>query len=276
MAIRFDLTGKVAIVTGSSSGAGAAIAEVFAEQGAQVIVTGRTPKRAQEVVDGIIAKGGKAVFHALESSQEESIKTLIEDTVAQFGKIDILVNNAAGTTAHGATDIQLAKVPTDVWDDVMATDLRSVYLACRYAIPYMQKNGGGVILNTGSGGTSLGNRSQAAYSVAKGAIDVMTRNIACQYGKDNIRCNCIRPGLMIHKRNERLVPQYQRDIYLKEIELNRIGTPMDIAYTALFLASDEASFITSQVINVDGGMWCHAPQNTAMNEAEAEMAKQQQ
>lgn len=259
MAIRFDLTGKVAIVTGSSSGAGAAIAEVFAEQGAQVIVTGRTPKRAQEVVDGIIAKGGKAVFHALESSQEESIKTLIEDTVAQFGKIDILVNNAAGTTAHGATDIQLAKVPTDVWDDVMATDLRSVYLACRYAIPYMQKNGGGVILNTGSGGTSLGNRSQAAYSVAKGAIDVMTRNIACQYGKDNIRCNCIRPGLIVTPDNEPRIPQTLKDIFLSNIMVNRYGCPEDIGHACVYFGSDESAYVSGQVITVDGGLNSHVP-----------------
>ncbi len=270
----FDLTGKVAIITGSSSGIGAGIAEVFAEQGAQVIICGRATKRAQGVIDGIIANGGKASFHALETKDEASIKALIDDTAREFGKIDILVNNAANTTGHGLTDVKVADVDTEIWDDVIMSDLRSVFLACKYVIPYMQKQGGGAIVNTGSTGAAAGNRSQSAYSVAKGGIEMLTRNVAYQYGKDNIRCNCIRPGLVIHARNDRLAPQFMRDIFLKEIEVNRYGTPRDIGYMALFLASDEAGFVTSQIIDVDGGMFSHAPQNTPMNEAEAKLMKQ--
>lgn len=267
----FDLTGKVAIITGSSSGIGAGIAEVFAEQGAQVIICGRTTKRAQGVIDRIVEKGGKASFHALEATDEASVKALMDDTAATYGKIDILVNNAANTTGHGTTDLKVADLDTEVWDQVMMSDLRSVFLACKYVIPYMQKNGGGAIVNTGSTGAAAGNRSQSAYSVAKGGIEMLTRNVAYQYGKDNIRCNCIRPGLIVHERNERLTPQFLRDIFLEEIEVNRYGCPRDIGYAALFLVSDEAAFITSQVFDVDGGMFSHAPQNTPMNHAEAKL-----
>ena len=267
----FALTGKVAIITGSTSGIGIGIAEVFAERGAHVVVCGRNEERGAAVVSGIVENGGKASFHVMDAHSEMSIKALIDDTVAEYGRLDILVNNAANTTGHAATDIQIAEIPVEVWDSVFSSDLRSAFIACKYAIPYMQKNGGGSIINTGSTAAALGNASQGAYSSAKGGLEMLTRNVAYQYGKDNIRCNCIRPGLIIHPQNNRSVPGFLREVFMKETEVTRHGNPRDIGYMALFFASDEAGYVTSQIINVDGGMFCHAPQNTGMREATERM-----
>lgn len=270
----FDLSGKIAIVTGSTSGIGIGIAEVFAEQGAHVVICGRRPEKGQQIVDDFKAKGLKASFHVLDITSEESIKALIDDTVAEFGKLDILANNAANTKGHVQSDGNIADITSDFWDATMQSDLRSVFLSCKYAIPHMKKNGGGAIVNTGSGASIAGNNGMGAYSSAKGGIENLTRNIAYQYGKDNIRCNCIRPGFIITPQNQASIPDFMREVYLKETEVNRLGCPRDIAYTALFLVADESGYVTSQILTVDGGMWSHAPQNTGMKEAAAKLYQQ--
>ena len=191
----------------------------------------------------------------MDVNDEASIKALIDDTVMEFGKLDILAN-------HTAIDTKIADIPTKVWDSVFRSDLRSVFPACKYAIP-LQKNGGAIV-NTGSTAAVLGNHSQGAYSSAKGGIENLTRNIAYQYGKDNICCKCIRPGLIITPQNEKNVPPYLTDIFIKETEVNRHGCPRElIPPFSWFLTRLDVTF---QIINVDGGMWSHAPQNTGMKE----------
>lgn len=250
----FDLTGKVAIVTGSTSGIGVGIANVLASQGAQVIVTGRREERGAKVVDGIVAKGGKATFHALDIMSEESIKTLVDDVISQFGKIDILANNAASTNAK---DGNVADVSGDDWDHMLNSDLKSVFLMSKYVIPHMQKNGGGSIINTGSTAGVSGNDGWSAYGPAKAGVSILTKNIAYQYGKDNIRCNCVHPGLIVTPENDKLMPQAFKDVYLDEIDVNRYGCPEDIGYAVLYFASDESAFVTATDLLVDGGMMSH-------------------
>ena len=257
----FDLTGKIAIVTGSTSGIGIGVARVLAANGAHVVVTGRRENRGMEVVNEITSKGGKASFHRFDILDEESIRALIADTARDYGKVDIVVNNAASVDAQ---DGNVADLTAENWDYMLASDLKSVFLVSKYAILQMQKQKGGSIINIGSTAGIAGNLGWSAYGPAKAGVVNLTKNIAYQYGKDNIRCNCIQPGLIVTPQNDKNVPEFFRNIYLDEIEVNRYGCPDDIGYAALYFASDEAGFVTSQTITVDGGMMFHAPINTPL------------
>ena len=257
----FDLTGKVAIVTGSTSGIGIGIARVLARQGAHVVVTGRRAERGEAVAQEIRDEGFSASYHKLDIMDERSAAALIEDTVQSHGKLDILVNNAASVNAQ---DGNVADLTAEAWDEMLQSDLRSVFLLSKYAIPHMKRNGGGSIINTGSTAGVNGNLGWSAYGPAKAGVANLTKNIAYQYGKDNIRCNCIHPGLIIPPQHPSNVPQFFKDIYLEQIDVNRCGCPEDIGYMALFFASDEAAFVTGQEICVDGGMMSHAPIYSAL------------
>lgn len=263
----FDLTGKVAIVTGSTSGIGIGIARVFAEHGAHVVVTGRREGRGAAVAAEIGEAGGKASFHKLDIMDEGSISALIEDTAKEYGHVDIVVNNAANVNAEDGNVVDLTAAQ---WDEMLTSDLRSVFLMSKYAIKEMQKQKKGSIINIGSTAGAAGNLGWSAYGPAKAGVANLTKNIAYQYGKENIRCNCIQPGLIVTPQNDANVAEYFRQIYLDEIEVNRYGCPEDIGYMALFFASDEAGFVTSQIISVDGGMMAHAPINTALRKLSAE------
>ncbi len=257
----FDLNGKVAIVTGSTSGIGIGVARVLASNGAHVVVTGRREQRGLEVVAEITKNGGNASFHKFDIMNEESIKALIEDTARDYGHVDILVNNAASVDAQ---DGNVADLTAEQWDYMLSSDLKSVFLVSKYAILQMQKQHSGSIINIGSTAGIAGNLGWSAYGPAKAGVVNLTKNIAYQYGKDNIRCNCIQPGLIVTPQNDANVPDFFRKIYLDEIEVNRYGCPDDIGYAALYLASDEAAFVTSQTLTVDGGMMFHAPMNTPL------------
>lgn len=265
----FDLAGKVAIVTGSTSGIGIGIARVLAQAGAHVVVTGRREARGAEVVADIIAQGGSASFHKLDIIEEDSVRALMDDTACGLGGIDILVNNAASAHAEDGV-VDVADLTIEQWDDMMMADLRSVFLASKYALAHMIKQQSGSIVNIGSTAGIAGNMGWSAYGPAKAGVVNLTKNIACQYGTYNVRCNCIQPGLIVTPQNEAGVPQAVRDVYLDEIEVNRYGCPDDIGYAVLYFASDEAGFVTSQVLTVDGGMMSHTPINTGLRRMAAQ------
>ena len=250
------LSGKVAIVTGSTSGIGIGIAKVYAKEGAQVIICGRREARGQEVVDEIVAEGGKASYHFMDITQAESIEALMADTAKEFGKIDILVNNAANVALK---DGRVDELTLEMFDDIVQSDLRGTFYAIKCALPFMLENGGGSIVNIGSMASCGGDLGSTAYACAKAGVDILTQYTAQQYGKQGIRCNCIRPGLIVTPQNEAKVPQALKDIFLGSIMVNRYGCPEDIAHAAVYFGSDESAYVTGQIINVDGGMNSHAP-----------------
>lgn len=249
------LQDKVAIVTGSTSGIGIGIARLYAAEGAQVVVCGRRIEKGQGVVDSIIADGGKAVFHAMDITDPASIEALVNDTAAQFGKIDILVNNAANVTLK---DGRVDELTIEMWDSIFQSDLRGTFYITKCVLPHMRKTGGSIV-NIGSMASCSGDLGSTAYACAKAGVDVLTKSVALQYGKDNIRCNCIRPGLIVTPDNEPRIPQTLKDIFLSNIMVNRYGCPEDIGHACVYFGSDESAYVSGQVITVDGGLNSHVP-----------------
>ncbi len=250
------LKDKVAIVTGSTSGIGIGIAKMYAAEGAKVVICGRREERGQAVVDEIVANGGQAMFHFLDITKPETVDALIADTVATWGKVDIMVNNAAGMALK---DGRVDEIDLEAWDAVFASDVRSTFYCIKTVLPYMQENGGGSIVNIGSMASCGGDLGSTAYACAKAGVDMLTKYTALQYGKQNIRCNCVRPGLIVTPENEARVPDALKEIFLSNIEVNRYGCPDDIAAMCVYLGSDESSYFTGQVVTVDGGMNSHVP-----------------
>ena len=251
------LKGKVAIVTGSTSGIGVGIAKLFAAEGAKVVICGRRAEKGQAVVDSIVKEGGEASYHFMDITVTESIEELFADTAKKYGKIDILVNNAANV---GLKDGRVDELTLEMWDNVFQSDVRGTFYATKCVLPYMQENeAGGSIINIGSMASCAGDLGSTAYACAKAGVDMLTQSTALQYGKQNIRCNCVRPGLIVTPENEAYVPQALKDIFLSNIMVNRYGCPADIGHMCVYLASDESTYVTGQIVNVDGGLNSHVP-----------------
>ena len=250
------LKGKVAIVTGSTSGIGAGIAQQFAAEGAKVVICGRREAKGQAIVDGIARNGGEASYHFMDVTQTDSMEALMKDTAEKYGKIDILVNNAANV---GLKDGRVDELTLEMWDQIFQSDLRGTFYATQCVLPYMREKQSGSIINIGSMASCGGDLGSTAYACAKAGVDLLTQSTALQYGKQNIRCNCVRPGLIVTPENEAHVPQALRDIFTSNIMVNRYGCPEDIGQMCVYLASDESSYVTGQIVNVDGGLNSHVP-----------------
>ena len=249
------LKDKVAIVTGSTSGIGVGIARLFAAEGAKVVICGRREEKGQAVVDSITKEGGEATYHFMDITVTESIEQLLADTQEKFGRIDVLVNNAANV---GLKDGRVDELSLEMWDNIFQSDLRGTFYTTKCVLPYMQKNEtGGSIINIGSMASCGGDLGSTAYACAKAGIDMLTQSTALQYGKQNIRCNCVRPGLIVTPENDAYVPQALKDIFLSNIMVNRYGCPEDIGHMCVYLASDESNYVTGQVFTVDGGLNSH-------------------
>lgn len=251
------LKGKVAVVTGSTSGIGIGIARLFASEGAKVVICGRRQEKGQAVVDRILKDGGEAYYHYMDITDTDSIEKLFADTAEKYGKIDVLVNNAANVALK---DGRVDELTLEMWDNIFMSDMRGTFYATKTVLPYMQKNeNGGSIINIGSMASCNGDLSSTAYACAKAGVDKLTEYTALQYGKQNIRCNCVRPGLIVTPENDAHVPQVLKDIFTSNIMVNRYGCPEDIGYMCVYFASDESSYVTGQIINVDGGLNSHVP-----------------
>lgn len=250
------LKNKVAIVTGSTGGIGVGIAKLFAAEGAKVVVCGRREEKGQAVVDSIAKDGGEASYHFVDITAPESIEALCRDTAEKYGKIDILINNAANVALK---DGRVDELTLDMWDDIFKSDIRGTFYAIKCVLPFMKENKGGSIVNIGSMASCSGDLGSTAYACAKAGVDMLTQSTALQYGRDNIRCNCVRPGLIVTPDNEAHIPQVLKDIFMNNIMVNRYGKPEDIANMCLYLASDESEYFTGQVVTVDGGMNSHVP-----------------
>ena len=251
------LKGKVAIVTGSTSGIGIGIAKLYAAEGAKVVICGRRQEKGQAVVDEIKAAGGEAMYHFMDITSPESIESLMADTAAAYGKIDILVNNAANVALK---DGRVDELTIEMWDAIFQSDMRGTFYTTKCALPYLEKNeNGGSIVNIGSMASCSGDLGSTAYACAKAGVDMLTQSVALQYGKKNIRCNCVRPGLIVTPQNEAHVPQALKDIFLSNIMVNRYGCPEDIGHLCVYLGSDESTYVTGQIMTVDGGLNSHTP-----------------
>ncbi len=241
------LEGKVALVSGSTRGIGRSTAEMFAREGAKVAVTGRTVDRGEKVVAGIRAAGGVAEFFPLDITDEHSVHSAMDAVAERFGKLDVLINNAAPTDAVSTLVKPLTDYTTEEWNRILLGTLTgNVFWACKYGIPHLIAAGGGSIVNISSGQSVVGLSGFAAYSAAKGAINSVTRTLAVENAEHDIRVNTIVVGRVIaHKKDT--------GVSVGPGHLTRLGTPDDIAYCATWLASDESAFVTGSLVTADGG-----------------------
>ncbi|HET9917711.1 MAG TPA: SDR family NAD(P)-dependent oxidoreductase [Candidatus Binatia bacterium] len=242
------LQGKVALVTGFGSGLGQAIAIMFAKEGAAVAGISKTEAKGLETAAIIDKAGGKALFRAGDVCDSAQLAALIGDAVKRFGGLDILVNSA-GVRTNGS----ITEITEDDWDRTLDTNLRAVFVASRLAIPEMQKRGGGVILHIAARSGMLGQAGRAAYCASKGGMVTLTEAMAMDHAKDKIRVNCICPGPTRTPMVDTSTPE-KLARYKTRVPIGRIGEPEDVAYAAVYLASDEASMVTAAILPVDGGM----------------------
>ena len=242
------LQGKVAFITGFGSGLGQAIAVMFAKEGAAVAGTSTTESKGQETVTMIEKVGGKALFRQGDVGNSAQMKSLIHETVKQFDGLDIVVNSA-GVRTNGS----ITEITEEDWDRTLDANLKGAFVVSRLAIPEMKKRGGGVILHIAARSGMLGQSGRAAYCASKGGMVRLTEAMAMDHAKDKIRVNCICPGPTRTPMVDTSTPE-KLARYTTRVPLGRIGEPEDIAYAALYLASDEASMVTAAILPVDGGM----------------------
>lgn len=245
------LEGKTAVVTGAASGMGAAIAGLFAEEGAKVIVADLDQQGIDVVVNSIKAKGGEAIGIVVNVSKEEDVARMTELASSKYGSLDVLVNNA------GIMDdfMPIEDVTNELWERVMAVNVNGPMYACRLAVPIMLKQGKGSIINIASIGGLEGSRAGATYTASKHALIGLTKNIGFMYAQKGIKCNAIAPGGVNTNIGKNMHPHpfgYER-CTSGGASMPRMGESMEIATAALFLATDESSFVNGSVLTADGG-----------------------
>lgn len=251
--------GKVAIVTGAAGGIGSATAATLAREGAAVVVADIAREGGRQVADKILAAGGRATYAFLDVTDPTSFREVAMQAVDSYGQIDILHNNAAGTHLY-AQDTDLGSMDPADWDEIMTLNAKSVLLGCQAVLPIMEKQGSGAIINMSSTRAALGAMDLAAYGASKAAVDSFTRYVATKSGKRGVRCNSIQPGFIETAQSKALhAKEDGLSALMRHVSLPEPGSPDDIASLVLFLGSDEARYITGQMIRVDGGMLSHQP-----------------
>jgi len=247
------LANKVAIITGSAGGMGKAAAELFAREGASVVVTDIAAAEGEETVRGIRDAGGSAIFVKANAANEEDVRHMVDTAIVAFGHVDVLYNNAGIMPAE---DGSVTDITEATWDRIMDVNLKSAFLCSKYVIPHMVKQGKGSIINVASFVAFMGcTVPQDAYTASKGGMLALTKSFAVQYGRHGIRCNAICPGPIETPLLRVLwTSEEARDLRLNRIPLGRFGEAKDIVYMALYLASDESSWTTGAWLMVDGGI----------------------
>lgn len=247
------LDGRVAIITGSGSGIGRKGAQVFAAEGARVVIADVSEPTGRETQKLIEESGGKALFIRTDVSNNAGVERMVKLVTERFGRLDILWNNAATTKLCNEQDRPVHLLPEAVWDQMLAVTLKGVYLCCKHALPHMMTSRKGVVINTSSTDGLIGQGGYDSYTAAKGGIISMTRSMAVYYAQFNIRINAICPGFIHTPLQDPWLHNPQSRRAIEDLHLTRIGLPEDIAKFALYLASDDAEYLTGGIYNIDGG-----------------------
>jgi len=255
------LAGKVAIVTGAASGIGRAGAIAFADEGAKVVVADIDRNRGEETTAEIVSRGREAAFAELDVTSESAVIRMVEDAAARWGRIDILFNNAGIVLVKPLEQMTEAE-----WDRVMGVNVKAAFLAIKHVVPHMRRIGGGAILNTGSIASFTGQYQTPVYSASKGAIALLTKSLALDYGRDHIRVNCICPGItdtpMLREHmGQGAGGEANIRSRLSRVPTGEILSPQDIARAAVYLVSDDSAGITGILHVVDGGLLAAAEYN---------------
>jgi 3-oxoacyl-[acyl-carrier protein] reductase len=244
------LSKKVALITGAGSGMGRASALLFSQEGAKIAVADIDEKGAEESVAMIREKGGDAVSVKADVSNASDVAGMIDMAIGTFGRLDILFNNAG----YPMVPTPLENVDEALWDKIMAVNVKGIFLACRHALPIMRRQGSGVIINTASISGVRPRPGQAPYAASKAAVILLTKALAVELAPFNIRVNCINPTATETPMLPKLgATESTRKNIVSTIPMGRMALPEDIAYAALYLASDESSMVTGSAIDVDGG-----------------------
>lgn len=244
------LGGEIALVTGSTAGIGREIARAFGSEGARVAVTGRDRERGDAVTAEITDAGGEAVFLPADLNVEAACAELVAQVVARFGGLTVLVNNAVAGTA--GRDGPVGDVSTADWDAIVRVNLTAAMWLCRAALPHMQRSGHGSIVNVSSRQAERASAGFAAYIASKGGLNALTRSIAVDYAKHDIRCNTISPGYVLNDRRDAdMTPE--RRARMEGMHLTRLGRASDVAHAAVYFASSESAFVTGANLPLDGG-----------------------
>ncbi len=250
------LQGQVAVITGGASGIGRASANLFAAEGAAVVIGDLAEQDAVAAAAEITAAGGRAAGVAVDVTDEASLAALVETAVTQFGRLDVMCNHVGGSNPR--LDLDVMGLDLDEFDRTMNLNVRSTVLGCRLAIPHLIEAGGGSIINTASVGGLSGDFTQTAYGTAKAAVLRLTQYVATQYGHERIRCNALVPGAVMTPALRDNLPAEMIEGIRRHNALPFIGEPDDLANAMLFLASPESRYITGQALVVDGGMSSHS------------------
>ena len=251
------LSNRVAIITGATSGIGKATALLLAEEGADVVITGRRSRLGEQVVDEIGRTGGRGLFIEADHRQAGDCSRVVERTLADFGRVDILFNNA-GIVTSGTAET----TAQEVWNETFAINVTAVWWMCRAVLPFMRRQGKGVIINNGSDWSVVAGREAFPYIASKGAVAMMTKALALDYARENIRINAVCPGdTLVDRWLEKGYFESSDPVSMEQaireasdyIPMGRFGQPEEIARAVLFLASDDSSFMTGHLLLVDGG-----------------------
>ena len=251
------LSGKAVIITGATSGIGKATAHLFAEEGADLLITGRRAELGQRVESEIRERGARGVFVKADHSQAGDCSRVVERTLAEFGRVDILFNNAGIVTSGTAETTS-----DEVWNETIAINVTAVWRMSKLVLPHMRRQGKGVIVNNGSDWSVVAGRDALPYIMSKGAVAMMTKAMALDYARENIRVNAVCPGdTLVERWMEKGYFESSDPVTIDEamkessayIPMGRFGKPEEIAQAVLFLASDDSSFVTGHLLLVDGG-----------------------